>query len=55
MRSEGQEERSDDRSLHSTITNNLLLIASLIAIPHPNPFRASLIEETSFATFPNVT
>ena len=41
----GSEERSDDRSLHSTITNNLLLVASLLAILHPISFRrfASLI------------
>ena len=30
-RSEGREERSDDRILHSTKTNNLPLVASLIA------------------------
>ena len=41
-RSEGREERSDDRTLHSSKTNNLLLVASLLAIPHPNPFHDSL-------------
>jgi len=28
--------------LHSSKTNNLLLVASLLAAPHPNPFRDSL-------------
>jgi len=36
------EERSDDRVLRSTITNNLLLVASLLAIAYSNPFCDSL-------------
>jgi len=32
---------SDDRILHSTITNDRLLVASLLVIPHPNPYRHS--------------
>ena len=40
------EERSEE---HSNITNNLLPVASLLAIPHPNHFRDSL---RSFAEMP---
>ena len=28
----GSEDRSDDRILHSTVTNNILLVASLLAL-----------------------
>jgi len=52
------ERRAKDRSLHSTITNKLLLVASLLAIPYPNRFRdsrfASLIAETYLPVFKNV-
>ena len=44
----GREERSVDRILHSTVMNGLLLVASLLVIPHPNPFRDSLAAKCYF-------